>query len=154
MSDKMKIMQFRILSGPNYWSLLPCIQMLLDIGELEEQPTNKIKGFHKRFTEALPSIHEHRCSVGKSGGFFQRIEEGTWMGHVVEHTALELQTLAGMDTGFGRTRETGDKGIYHVVYSYIVSEVGKRAGELSVELCEKLIRGDKYDLNAVVQELK
>jgi cyanophycin synthetase len=76
------------------------------------------------------------------------------MGHVVEHTALELQTLAGMDTGFGRTRETGDTGIYHVVYSYIVSEVGKRAGELSVDLCEKLIRGNKYDLDAIVQELK
>ena len=88
MSDKMKIMQFRILSGPNYWSLRPCIQMLLDIDELEEQPTNKIKGFHKRFAEALPSIHEHRCSVGKSGGFFQRVEEGTWMGHVVEHLSL------------------------------------------------------------------
>ena len=154
MSNKMKILQFRKLSGPNYWSLRPCIQMLLDIGDLEELPTNMIDGFYERFTEALPTIHEHRCSVGKAGGFFQRVEEGTWMGHVVEHTALELQTLAGMDTGFGRTRETGDTGIYHVVYSYIVSEVGKRAGELSVDLCEKLIRGNKYDLDAIVQELK
>mgnify|MGYP003325981337 FL=1 len=76
------------------------------------------------------------------------------MGHVVEHVALELQTLAGMDTGFGRTRETGDKGIYHVVYSYVVSEVGKKAGELSVSLCEKLIRGDTYNLDAIIQELK
>jgi len=154
MSNKMKIIQFRKLSGPNYWSLRPCIQMLLDIGELEELPTNKIDGFYDRFTEALPSIHDHRCSIGKAGGFFQRVEEGTWMGHVVEHVALELQTLAGLDTGFGRTRETGDKGIYHVVFSYIVSEVGKRAGELSVDLCEKLISGDKYDLDAIVLELK
>ena len=99
MSNKMKIIQFRKLSGPNYWSLRPCIQMLLDIGELEELPTNKIDGFYDRFTEALPSIHDHRCSIGKAGGFFQRVEEGTWMGHVVEHVALELQTLAGMDTG-------------------------------------------------------
>ena len=104
----MKIIQFRTLSGPNYWSLRPCIQMLLDIGELEELPTNKIDGFYDRFTEALPSIHDHRCSIGKTGGFFQRVEEGTWMGHVVEHVALELQTLAGMETGFGRTRETGE----------------------------------------------
>ena len=154
MSNKMKILQFRKLSGPNYWSLRPCIQMLLDIGKLEELPTNKIKGFNKRFVEALPTIYEHRCSIGKIGGFFQRVKEGTWMGHVVEHVALELQTLAGMDTGFGRTRETSDKGIYHVVYSYIVSEVGKRAGELSVDLCEKLILGDEYDLDAIVLELK
>ncbi len=154
MKDKMKILQFRTLSGPNYWSLRPCVQMLLDIGELEELPTNKIDGFHERFTTALPTIYEHRCSIGKAGGFFQRVEEGTWMGHVVEHVALELQTLAGMDTGFGRTRETGETGIYHVVYSYIVSEVGRRAGELSVDLCEKLIRGDAYDMDAIIQELK
>ena len=113
----MKIIQFRILSGPNYWSLRPCIQMLLDIGELEEKPTNKISGFYKRFTETFPSIYEHRCSVGKPGGFFQRVKDGTWMGHIVEHVALELQTLAEMDTGFGRTRETGDKGIYHIVFA-------------------------------------
>jgi len=154
MSNKMKIIQFRILSGPNYWSLRPCIQMLLDIGELEEKPTNKISGFYKRFTETFPSIYEHRCSVGKSGGFFQRVKDGTWMGHIVEHVALELQTLAEMDTGFGRTRETGDKGIYHIVFSYIVSEVGKRAGELSVGACEKLIRGEKFDLDAIILELK
>lgn len=154
MSNKMKIIQFRTLSGPNYWSLRPCIQMLLDISDLEEKPTNKIRGFYKRFTETFPSIYEHRCSIGKSGGFFKRVKDGTWMGHVVEHVALELQTLAEMDTGFGRTRETGDKGIYHVVFSYIVSEVGKRAGELSVDVCEKLIRGDKIDLDGIILELK
>jgi len=154
MKNKINIIQTRILSGPNYWSLRPCIQMILDIGTLEEKPTNKIEGFYKRFTEAFPSIHEHRCSVGKPGGFFQRVKEGTWMGHVVEHVALELQTLAGMDTGFGRTRETSDKGIYHVVFSYIVSEVGQRSGELSVEICEKLISSDKYDLDAIIHELK
>ena len=154
MKNKINIIQTRTLSGPNYWSLRPCIQMILDIGTLEERPTNKIDGFYKRFKEAFPSIHEHRCSIGKPGGFFQRVKEGTWMGHVVEHVALELQTLAGMDTGFGRTRETSDKGIYHVVFSYIVSEVGQRAGELSVEICEKLISGDKYDLDAIIHELK
>ena len=154
MKNKINIIQTRILSGPNYWSLRPCIQMILDIGTLEEKPTNKIDGFYKRFTEAFPSIYEHRCSVGKPGGFFQRVKEGTWMGHVVEHVALELLTLAGMDTGFGRTRETSDKGIYHVVFSYIVSEVGQRTGELSVEICEKLISSDKYDLDAIIHELK
>ena len=81
----MKIKHFRKLSGPNYWSLRPCIQMLLDIGKLEELPTNKIKGFHKRFTEALPTIYDQRCSIGKAGGFFQRVEEGTWMGRHLLH---------------------------------------------------------------------
>ena len=107
MSNKMKILQFRKLSGPNYWSLRPCIQMLLDIGDLEELPTNKISGFYKRFTETFPSIYEHRCSVGKPGGFFKRVKDGTWMGHIGEHVALALQTLAEMDTGCVIMRDTG-----------------------------------------------
>ena len=104
MKNKINIIQTRTLSGPNYWSLRPCIQMILDIGILEKNPTNKIDGFYKRFIEAFPSIHEHSCSVVTPGGFFQREKAGTWMGHVVEHVALELQTLEGLATGFGRPR--------------------------------------------------
>jgi len=121
-----KIREIRTLSGPNYWTIRPCIQMVLDIGELEERPTNKIRGFYGRLKKILPTLYEHRCSVGSKGGFFQRVKKGTWMGHVAEHVALELQTLAGMDTGFGRTRETSERGVYNVVYSYVVSEAGKK----------------------------
>lgn len=152
--DLMKIEYSRVLSGPNYWSLRPCIQMRLDIQDLEEKPTNKITGFYDRLKNVLPSLYEHRCSEGRHGGFFHRVEEGTWMGHVVEHVALELQTLAGMDTGFGRTRETNTPGVYNVVFSYIVSEAGKRAGELAVSVCEKLILEQKIELDPILHELK
>ena len=104
----MKIREIRTLSGPNYWTRRPCIQLVLDIGELEERPTNKIRGFYGRLKKALPSLYDHRCSIGSKGGFFQRVKKGTWMGHVAEHVALELQTLAEMETGFGRTRETSE----------------------------------------------
>ena len=133
----MKIREIRTLSGPNYWTSRPCIQLVLDIGGLEEKPTNKIRGFYGRLKKALPSLYDHRCSIGSKGGFFQRVKKGTWMGHVVEHVALELQTLAEMDTGFGRTRETGERGDYIVVYSYVVGEAGKRAGILAVDRSEE-----------------
>ncbi|PXF18498.1 MAG: cyanophycin synthetase, partial [Methanobacteriota archaeon] len=150
----MKIREIRTLSGPNYWTRRPCIQLVLDIGELEERPTNKIRGFYGRLKKALPSLYDHRCSIGSKGGFFQRVKKGTWMGHVAEHVALELQTLAEMETGFGRTRETSERGVYNVIYSYVVGEAGKRAGILAVELCENLVEKKDFDIEAAVQELK
>ncbi|HRN98815.1 MAG TPA: cyanophycin synthetase, partial [Flavobacterium sp.] len=110
----MKILKIQVLKGPNIWSIRrkKLIQMRLDLEELEQSPTNKIPGFRERIEEMIPSLYEHRCSEGVPGGFFHRIERGTWMGHVIEHIALEIQTLAGMDTGFGRTRETRDPGVY------------------------------------------
>ena len=150
----MNIEGIQVLSGPNYWSLRPCIQMRLDIGELEEKPTNKLDQFYERLKKTLPSLYEHRCSVGTAGGFFERVKDGTWMGHVVEHVALELQTLAEMDTGFGRTRETQTAGVYNVVFSYVVSEVGRRAAKLSVKFCENLIDDEDPKLNDIILELK
>ncbi|MBT5362624.1 MAG: cyanophycin synthetase [Candidatus Marinimicrobia bacterium] len=150
----MKIEGIQVLSGPNYWSLRPCIQMRLDIGLLEEKPTNKLDQFYERLVNTLPSLYEHRCSIGTAGGFFERIKDGTWMGHVVEHVALELQTLAEMDTGFGRTRETKTPGVYNVVFSYIVSEAGRRAAKLSVQFCEDLINGNDPKLDEIILELK
>ena len=150
----MNIEGIQVLSGPNYWSLRPCIQMRLDIGELEEKPTNKLDQFYERLKKTLPSLYEHRCSVGTAGGFFERVKDGTWMGHVVEHVALELQTLAEMDTGFGRTRETQTPGVYNVVFSYVVSEVGRRAAKLSVKFCENLIDDKDPKLNDIILELK
>ena len=150
----MNIEGIQVLSGPNYWSLRPCIQMRLDIGELEEKPTNKLDQFYERLKKTLPSLYEHRCSVGTAGGFFERVKDGTWMGHVVEHVALELQTLAEMDTGFGRTRETQTTGVYNVVFSYVVSEVGRRAAKLSVKFCENLIDDEDPKLNDIILELK
>jgi cyanophycin synthetase len=90
----------------------------MDLEELEQQATNKIEGFQERLEAMFPSMIEHRCSEGVRGGFFSRVEEGTWIGHVIEHIALEIQTLADMETGFGRTRETKTPSIYNVVFSY------------------------------------
>src|SRR5688572_24327653 len=105
----MRILELKVLRGPNYWSVRRpnLIQMKLDLEELEARPTNSIAGFRERLEELLPSLINHRCSEGVKGGFFHRVDEGTWMGHVIEHVALELQTLAGMNTGFGRTRTAG-----------------------------------------------
>ena len=104
----MKIEEIKVLRGPNYWSVRrqKLIQMKLDLEEMEQRPTDKIEGFRERLETMIPSLIDHRCSEDKRGGFFQRVEEGTWMGHVIEHIALEIQTLAGMDTGFGRTRRS------------------------------------------------
>ncbi|MFT7332227.1 MAG: cyanophycin synthetase, partial [Sphingobacteriales bacterium] len=104
----MEIQKIQVLKGPNIWSIRRhnLIQMRLDLKEMEQRPSNKVDGFAERLEKMFPSMFSHRCSVGEPGGFFQRVQGGTWMGHIIEHVALEIQTLAGMDTGFGRTRET------------------------------------------------
>lgn len=152
----MKIININVMRGPNYWSVRrhKLIVMVLDLEELEELPTNKIDGFEQRLKNMFPSMFEHRCSVGTAGGFFERVKEGTWMGHVVEHIALEIQTLAGMDTGFGRTRDYGEKGVYNVVFDYHEEKVGVYAAKAAVRIAESLISGDKYDLDADIQEMR
>ena len=134
----MTILEIKVLKGPNYWSVRrpKLIQMKLDLEEKENMPTNKIPGFRERLEKLMPSLYEHRCSEGVPGGFFHRVDEGTWMGHVVEHIALEIQTLAGMDTGFGRTRTPeGEKpGIYYVVFSYIEEDAGVYAAKASAQM--------------------
>lgn len=152
----MKILKIQVLKGPNIWSIRrkKLIQMRLDLEELEQSPTNKIPGFRERIEALIPSLYEHRCSEGVPGGFFSRIEQGTWMGHVIEHIALEIQTLAGMDMGFGRTRETKDPGVYNVVFNYMEENVGVYAAEASVRIAEALIAGDEYDLQADIQKMR
>lgn len=128
--------------------------MRLDLEEMEQFPTNKIEGFRERIEAMFPTMIEHRCSEGVRGGFFSRIERGTWMGHVIEHIALEIQTLAGMETGFGRTRETKTPGVYNVVFSYTEESVGMFAAESSVAIAEALIAGTDYDVEADIQKMR
>lgn len=157
----MEILEIRTLRGPNYWSgyWKKLIIMRLDIGEYEERPTDKIDGFYGRLTDLMPSLVSHGCSYQEEGGFLRRVEEGTWAGHVIEHIALELQTLAGMDTGYGRTRETGEKGIYNVVYSYLEEEVGRFAGRTATRMFldlaeDKAIKDIREGLAAAIQEMR
>lgn len=152
----MKIVEIKALRGPNYWSVRrgKLIQMKLDLEEMEQRPTNKIDGFRENLEKLLPSLYEHRCSELKPGGFFERVDEGTWMGHVIEHVALELQTLAGMDMGFGRTRGTGKEGEYYVVFDYMEEAAGIFAAKSAFRICEALIEGKSYDLEKDVQTLR
>ena len=134
----MKILKIQALRGPNIWSVQrkKLIQMRLDLEEMEQFPTNKIDGFRERLEALFPTMIEHRCSEGVRGGFFMRIEHGTWMGHVIEHRALEIQTLAGMDCGFGRTRGTGKEGEYYVVLNYMEEERGVYEANAAVRMAQ------------------
>ena len=152
----MRIESLQVLRGPNIWSInrKKLIQMRLNLEELEHRPTNKISGFYERLRTLIPSLYEHRCSPGVPGGFFQRVVEGTWMGHVIEHIALEIQSLAGMETGFGRTRETHTPGVYNVVFNYEEEKVGIYAAEAAVRIAEALIEGTNYDLEKDIREMR
>ena len=152
----MKILEIKVLKGPNYWSVRrdKLIQMKLDLEDMEQRPTNSIEGFRYRLEKAFPSLYEHRCSEGEPGGFFKRVDEGTWMGHVIEHVALELQTISGMDTGFGRTRSAGQEGVYYVVFSYIEEDAGVYAARASLRIVQALIDGTDYDMAPDIQQLR
>ena len=152
----MKILSINAMRGPNYWSVRrhKLIVMVLDLEEMEALPSNKIKGFSKRLETMFPTMYEHRCSIGTAGGFFQRVKEGTWMGHIIEHIALEIQTLAGMDVGFGRTRGYGEKGVYSVVFAYMEEKVGRFAAEIAVKICEALVKEEDYDLADDLQQMR
>jgi cyanophycin synthetase len=152
----MKILEIKALRGPNYWSVRreKLIQMKIDLEEMEQRPTNMVAGFRENLEKLLPTLKAHRCSEGCEGGFFMRVDEGTWMGHVMEHIALEIQTLAGMDMGFGRTRGTGKEGEYYVVFNYMEEAVGIYAAKTAFKICETLIVGNDYELAADIQTMR
>src|SRR6478609_7072570 len=151
----MKIVDIKVLRGPNYWSIRrgKLIQMRLDLEDMEQRPTNTIDGFLERMQALMPSLYEHRCSEDGPGGFFIRVKEGTWMGHVIEHIALELQTLAGMDCGFGRTRGTGRSGEYYVVFNYMEEDAGVYTAKAAVRVAQALVDATEYDLAIDIQTL-
>ncbi|MGM0543993.1 MAG: cyanophycin synthetase [Pseudomonadota bacterium] len=150
----MKILDHRALRGPNYYSRYPAIYMRLDIGELEERPSDLVPGIVERLTSLLPTLQEHRCSVGRPGGFLERLERGTWAGHVVEHVAIELQNLIGFSVGYGKTVDSYETGIYNVVYRYRDEACGLAAGVESVGLVERLFCDAEIDLPDILERLK
>lgn len=164
----MDILEIRTLRGPNYWSgyWKKLIIMRLDIGDFEQQPSDKIEGFYGRMNDVLPSLLKHGCSYGEEGGFLRRVQEGTWAGHIIEHFALELQTVAGMEVGYGRTRETDESGIYNVVFSYQEEEVGRFAaraavklfldmsGDVSLEIIKEQVAADVQRMREIREEVR
>lgn len=151
----MKIIELKVMRGANYWSVYrkKLIVIKLDLEKLEKAPTNEISGFLGRLKDLIPSLQTHRCSQDKEGGFFERVETGTWMGHVVEHIALEIQNLAGMNCGYGRTRSTIDEGVYHVVFSYELEHAGRYAAEASLRIAHALVDDLEYDIEEDVTQL-
>ncbi|MBS0298417.1 MAG: cyanophycin synthetase [Proteobacteria bacterium] len=119
----LKFIEIKHLNGPNLWTYYPALEATVDIGELEDFPSDKIPGFYERLSAWLPSLIEHRCSYEERGGFLRRVQEGTWPCHILEHVTLELQNLAGMRGGFGRARETSVRGVYKVALSAWHAEI-------------------------------
>jgi cyanophycin synthetase len=152
----MRILKIQTLRGPNYWSIRrhQLVVMRLDLEELADKPSNEIPGFYEGLVAALPSLEEHFCSPGVPGGFLSRVARGTMMGHIIEHIALELQTLAGMRVGFGRTRETGTPGTYQVVFEYHDEQAGRYAARAAVRLCQSIVNTGNYPQQELEQDLK
>jgi len=142
----MKIVSTNVYVGPNIYAHFPVIRHVLDLGVLEEWPTGRLgKEFIEPLLESLPGLHEHGCSYREPGGFVRRLveEEGTWLGHVMEHVAIELQNVAGSNVTFGRTRSIdGAPGHYNMVFQYKDAEVGREAGQLALSLIHSMLPGD------------
>lgn len=142
------------LRGPNIWTYRPIIEAWVDIGELEEAPSNKIPGFYERLSAWLPSLIEHRCSEGERGGFLQRLREGTWAAHILEHVTLELQNLAGQRTGFGKARQTSRHGIYKVVVRSRQEQVTRACLAAGRDLVMAAINDTHYDVPGTIEKLR
>ncbi len=149
----LKVQEIKTMHGANYFSGGPIVVLRLDLGGYDEVFTNAIPGFYERLAAAVPSLAEHQCSEKRPGGFFFRVEKGTLLGHVVEHTAIELQTLAGMDVGYGKTRSTSVQGVYNVVFRFIDEVAGVYAGKAAVNLINALLEARPFDAAAAVQTL-
>ena len=142
------------LRGPNIWTYRAVLEAWVDIHDLEDCPSNVIPGFYERLTALLPSLIEHRCSIGERGGFLKRLRDGTWPGHILEHVTLELQNLAGMSGGFGKARETSDRGVYKVVIRAWQKDVSLAALHMGRDLLMAAIEGRPYDVDAAVRRLR
>ena len=150
-------MEFRkilALRGPNIWANFPVLEALVDLGDLKDCSSDEMPGFNDRLKGWLPSLIEHRCSVGERGGFFERLRRGTYLAHILEHVALELQGLAGSPVGFGKARETSEEGVYKVALRFEVEEVGLAAFHAGRELCLAAVHDLPFDVAAAVDRLK
>lgn len=151
--NDIKFLRVMYLRGPNIWTYRPVIEAWLDIGELEDYPSNRLPGFTERLSAWLPGLIEHHCGVGHRGGFLERLADGTWAGHILEHIVLEVQNLAGMKTGFGKTRSTGEHGIYKMAFRTRDETVGRAALHAAHRLMMAAINDEPFDLPATIAHL-
>lgn len=150
----MQIRRVNALRGPNIWANYPVLEALVDLREFKDSPSDSLPGFVDRLVAWLPSLHEHRCSYGEPGGFIRRLREGTWLGHILEHTTLELQTLAGTPVGYGKARETTEEGVYKVVVRYREEELARAAMQTAYRLLISAIHDQPFDVPAEVEKLR
>ncbi|HSO39798.1 MAG TPA: hypothetical protein VLT33_45035, partial [Labilithrix sp.] len=140
----MELLERRVYRGPSLYAHFPVMRLTVDLGALEQWPSAKIPGFNEGLLAAIPSLGAHKCSFDAEGGFVRRLQEdgGTWLGHVLEHVAIELQQLTGANTVFGKTRSAGAPGQYHVVFEYEEERVGEAASNLALKLIHHLLPPD------------
>ena len=150
----MEFLKILPLHGPNIWTYRPVLEVWLDIGALEDSPSNTIPGFYERLSSWLPTLAEHRCGIGERGGFLQRVREGTWPGHILEHVTLELQSLAGMQGGFGKARSTEVRGVYKVVVRSRNEQVSRVAIHAARDLVLAAMQDRPFDLSATLTQLR
>ncbi|MBI5220102.1 MAG: ATP-grasp domain-containing protein [Bacteroidia bacterium] len=148
-----KIENISILNGANYFSAENVIRFRINLGEYDEIPTNKIPDFLEKLKQNLPTLYQHHCSLKKPGGFFERVKEGTLLGHVIEHIAIELQTLAGMNVGFGKTRISKIKGVFNVVFRFFDEIAGRYAGIAAVNIINSLLQDAPIDIKKIISDL-
>jgi cyanophycin synthetase len=150
----MEILSVKVLRGPNQWASFPCLEAWVDLGRLEDFPSHTLPGFNERIMAWLPTMIEHRCSIGERGGFFERLRTGTWMGHVLEHVTLELQTLAGTPVGYGRAREAKTRGVYKVVIEYKEERFAIECLHAAHRLIMAAIEDAPYEVTGEVKRLR
>ncbi len=150
----MNIRKVQSLRGPNIWANFPVLEAWVDLEGLKDSPSDELPGFNDRLKAWLPSMIEHRCSVGERGGFFERLRRGTYMAHILEHVVLELQTLAGCDCGFGRTRESNEDGVYKVAIEHHDEALCRAAIEAGRNLCLAAVHNKAFDLTDTVKHLR
>lgn len=152
--NDIRILRVLYLNGPNLWTYRPVLEAWVDIGDLEDRPSNTIPGFYDRLSAWLPGLVEHRCGVGERGGFLMRLRDGTWPAHIMEHLAIELQTLAGMATGFGKARSTSRRGVYKLVFRTRQEQVGRTALQAARDLVMAAIEDRPFDVEGAVKQLR
>ncbi len=150
----MEFLKLMSLRGPNIWTYRPALEAWVDIGTLEDSPSNTIPGFYERLLSWLPSLIEHHCGVGERGGFMLRVREGTWAGHILEHVTLELQNLAGMQSGFGKARSTSVRGVYKVVVRSRHEDVSRACLNAARDLVMAAIEDRPFDVPGTVAHLR
>ncbi len=153
-NNDIKLLRINYLRGPNIWTYRPVLEVWLDLGELEDLPSNLLPGFNDRLTALLPALVEHHCGVGERGGFILRLQEGTWAGHILEHIVIELLNLAGMPTGFGQTRSTSQRGIYRMVFRARDEQVARVALQQGHALIMSVINDTPFDVTAAVDAIR